>query len=223
MTRNDVDILIRTDVATMPSVKHWLSSNKKNLNPNIQIKLHTSTLDMHNFRFQINDTFNNYDKILYLDTDILIANHNINNLFDEPLLHNIVYVVPESNLFNRHEWAFKQYTENEIQTMTNHNVFPFNNGQFMFRYNPSIKNHFDNVIKLSHSKPYNQFIDQQSMNHYFNTLLISDGTVLSHYTKLFATDTYIPQFKECILHFSGNIHEGDWKLNVMKRFLALQP
>lgn len=218
VSRSDLDILVRTDAATMPHVQTWLTQHIPK-NPHIQFKLHTSTLDMHNYRFQIDDNFDGYDKILYLDTDILIANSHINDLFDETLHHNTVYVVPESKHFNRHEWGFKEYTAPEIFKMINRSVFPFNNGQFLFRYSPSMQSHFQNVIQLSKSKPYNSFIDQQSMNHYFNTRFLTNGKLLPLYTKLFATDTYIPQSKECIMHFSGNIHKGKWKLNVMKRFL----
>lgn len=224
VTRNDVDVYIRTDAETMPLVKGWLKENQKYLpNQNIRFKLHTSTLKMYQYRFEIDDNFDEYDKVLYLDTDILIANSHINDLFDENLNNDTVYVVHESQDFNRHEWSYTPYNNNEITSMMNHNVYPFNNGQFLFKYSDSMKTHFENVIKLTESKPYNPFIDQQSMNHYFNTRFLTNGRVLNKYTKLFATDDYLPRSKECIMHFSGNIHEGEWKLNVMLRFLNNNP
>lgn len=219
VTRNDVDILIRTDSETMPFVRQWLAQYQEYCpNRDIRFKLSTSNLKMYQYRFQIDHNFKEYDKILYLDTDILIANSHINSLFDEQLNYDTAYVVHESRDFNRHEWSYKDYTHSQIMAMTNRDIFPFNNGQFMFRYSPTMKTHFDNVIQLTESKPYNSFIDQQSMNHYFNTQFLTDGNVLKEYTKLFATDQTVPQYKECIMHFSGNIHEGQWKLDIMKSY-----
>lgn len=219
VTRNDVDVLVSTDSETMPFVEEWLAQYKKYCpNQDIRFKLRSSTLKMYQYRFEIDDDFKKYDKVLYLDTDILIANTNINSLFDEQLNHDTVYVVHESSDFNRHEWSYKKYTHSQIMAMISRDVFPFNNGQFLFRYSPSMKQHFQNIIKLTESKPYNSFIDQQSMNHYLNSRFLTDGSVLQQYTRLFTTDQTIPQYKECIMHFSGNIHEGQWKLDIMKSF-----
>lgn len=220
VNRKDVDMLIRTDNTTMPAVEKWLGEYKKICpNQNIRFKVHESAKKMFQYRFEIDDNFKDYDKVLYLDTDILIANSHIDSLFDVQLNHNTVYVVHESSDFNRHEWAYQKYTRAQIQSMMNRNIFPFNNGQFMFRYSPSMKQHFDNVVTLTESKPYNSFIDQQSMNHYFNTRFLTDGNMLKEYTRLFATDQTVPQYTESIMHFSGNIHQGEWKLDIMKRYL----
>ena len=163
--RDDVDVLIRTDMQTSGIVANWLQSWNRN-NRNIIYHLQRSTKPMYMHRFEITSLYANYDKILYLDTDILISNGNINQLFNEPLDTGVVYVVKEGTDFNRHEWSHKHYSEEQMSHLRNNGIYPFNNGQFLFRYTKEMAEHFDNVMFMIESQPHNSFIDQQCMNQY---------------------------------------------------------
>jgi hypothetical protein len=103
-----------------------------------------------------------------------------------------------------------------MQAMTKHKIYPFNNGQFIFRYSEDMAQHFQNIVNLIESLPHHQFIDQQCMNQYFNAKLLSKSGILDKYTQLFAAEH---ESNKSILHFSGNIHDGQWKIDVIRDFI----
>jgi hypothetical protein len=230
LSRDDVDILIVTSPETMILYKNWLYNEWKPRNKNINFLYSITNEPFHLYRFILNDIFKSYNKILYLDTDILIASKSINNLFDENLDKNTLYVIQESKNHNGYEHSFqdKKYTTSQQLELQQRNIYPFNNGQFMFRYSPEMKNHFDNIINIIKSRPYDLFIDQQTMNVYFNNNFLSKPGTIDKYTKLFAKDHILENYKniteskyKCIMHFCGDIHNGEKKEDHMLQFLKL--
>jgi len=230
LTRDDVDILICTSPETMILCKNWLYKEWKPRNKNINFIYSITNEPFHLYRFIINDIFKSYNKILYLDTDILIASKNINNLFDENLENNKLYVIHESTNYNGYEHSFqdKVYTIGQQLELQKRNIYPFNNGQFMFLYSPEMKTHFDNTINIIKSRPDDLFIDQQTMNVYFNNNFLSKSGIIDKYTKLFAKDYIIKNNEnkkesdyKCIMHFCGDIHNGEKKEDHMLDFLKL--
>jgi lipopolysaccharide biosynthesis glycosyltransferase len=224
LTRNDVDILLVTNDETMKLCNNWLYKKWSPSNKNIKVIYSITDKPFYLHRFMINDIFKTYRKILYLDTDILISSPSINNIFDENLQENTLYVVQESLNHNGYEHSFKDklYNTDEQVILKSRNIYPFNNGQFMFTYSSEMKNHFDNVINIIKSRKHDLFIDQQAMNVYFNNLFLTKSGIVDKYTKLFAKDYRIvyPMTK-CIMHFCGDIHDGEKKKEYMLNFLEM--
>lgn len=207
----------------MKLCKNWLKFDWNPSNKNINFIYSISNEPFYLYRFIMTDTFKSYDKILYLDTDILIASNTINDLFDEYMEKDILYVIPElKNDYNDNTVCLKnkQFTISQQIEFRKRNISPFNNGQFMFLYSLEMKTHFDNVINIIKSNEPDIFIDQQAMNHYFNSLFLSKHGTLEKYTQLFAKD-YINTDKKCIMHFCGHIHDGEIKEDFMLNFLKL--
>lgn len=224
LIRNDVDILIVTNPQTMILCKNWLYNEWKPVNKNINFLYSITNEPFHLHRFMINDIFKSYNKILYLDTDILIASKYINNLFDENLHHNTLYVMHESTNYNGYEHSFQEkfYNIEQQLELQKRNIYPFNNGQFLFLYSNEMKTHFDNTINIIKSRKFDLFIDQQTMNVYFNNNYLSKSGIIDKYTKLFAKDYIIPtNSNKCIMHFCGDIHNGEKKEDHMLEFLKL--
>ena len=225
LLRDDVDILIITDSYSLQFITNWLYKEWIPKNKYINFLYLTSDEPYYLYRFIINDNiFKNYHKILYLDTDILITSYSINNLFDEPL-NDKLHVIIEHNNYNNYEHVLQDslYTNQQQLELQHKNIYPFNNGQFIFIYSSDMKNHFNNIINLIKTKKYNLFIDQQAMNTYFNKLFLTESNILDKYTKLFATDYIITNDNKnkCIMHFCGNIHNGIKKQDKMLQFLKL--
>lgn len=224
LIRDDVDILIVTNPQTMILCKNWLYNEWTPVNKNINILYSITNEPFHLHRFMINDIFKSYNKILYLDTDILIASKYINNLFDENLDHNTLYVMHESTNYNGYEHSFQEkfYNIQQQLELQKRNIYPFNNGQFLFLYSNEMKNHFDNTINIIKSRKFDLFIDQQTMNVYFNNNYLSKSGIIDKYTKLFAKDYIISSnSNKCIMHFCGDIHNGEKKEDHMLEFLKL--
>ena len=230
LIRDDVDILIRTNSETMILCKNWLYKEWTPRNKNINFLYSITNEPFHLYRFIIDDLFKSYNKILYLDTDILISSNSINYLFDENIDYNTLYVMHESTKYNGYEHSFqeKKYTIKQQLELQKRNIYPFNNGQFIFRYSQQMKNHFDNIINIIKSRPHDLFIDQQAMNVYFNNNFLSKSGIINKYTQLFAKDYIVQNYKntkeskhKCIMHFCGDIHNGEKKEDHMLQFLKL--
>jgi lipopolysaccharide biosynthesis glycosyltransferase len=82
---------------------------------------------------------NNYDKILYLDTDILI-NNNINNIFDLDTDSNKIYALEEGFIYHDF-WGGQFFDLNNIDK----NTTAFSSGILYFNNNITIKNLFEDI------------------------------------------------------------------------------
>ncbi len=162
-----------------------------------------------------------YNKILYLDSDILVT-VDINKYFENNLENGKLYVYPENFDINSHTLYYFNpfYPENKtnLEVMQSKNIYVFNSGTFLFLNCKEMLQHFNNLIMfiINHSN-LNAFTDQSFINYYFNTNECS--------IPLFSKEDYslgVDQtiFREnCILHFAGQgIGNTERKLDDMKTY-----
>ena len=151
------------------------------LDSNTNILVYTSTpfmnriIQSHLFnnekiKFEINDTYNNidkackarldlfnlhsitnYNKILYLDTDILIK-YNINKIFDV-CKEDILYVLEEGEIDSNTEFWGKILFGNEINNYNDKSAFT--SGIILFNNCEKIKDLFNKIKENIVSRPYN--------------------------------------------------------------------
>jgi lipopolysaccharide biosynthesis glycosyltransferase len=148
---------------------------------------------------------NNYNKILYLDCDVLIANKidNILNL----ILEDKLYALKEGNTNHLH-WG-SQFFEN------NPNISGFTSGVLLFNNSSLIKNLFKNILThieshINNNLPIPECLDQPFIvyhsiinNLYNNELLIN-----------IVINNPVEYNGETILHFPGN--PGDYEDKIVK-------
>ena len=171
----------------------------------------------------------NYDKILYLDSDI-IALKNISILFDTELDPNILYVKAEENATHQtmlHSLGL--YTYEDGQFFTKNNIKPFCCGHFLFKNSFEIKNHFNHVINLvnlikSQNKPY--FYEQSFMNHYFNLNNLTNSEFLHKYIGMHRNESKnileaIDISDPYIIHVCNYCMSSFNKLNFMKHWFNI--
>ena len=110
-----------------------------------------------------------YDKILYLDSDIVISGalDDIFSLVNDP---NKLYVKPEG--VHTDVWwsrADAPYDAETLGRFKEHNIYSFNCGQFAFKNSPEMRQHFDNVVQEMKRvfDPRIHFYEQVFMNNYF--------------------------------------------------------
>ncbi len=148
-----------------------------NLNDNTEILIYTSTqfaqmifnsnLYTSKIKFEINDNYNNidsackarldlfnlqstskYNKILYLDTDILIAK-DINPVFDI-IKEDVLYVTEEGTI--EHEcWGGNSLFGNELNNYTNKSAF--SSGVLLFNNCEKIKKLFESINEDMKNRP----------------------------------------------------------------------
>ena len=179
--------------------------------------------------FEVNDTYNtiatacrarydvfnlssikNYDKILYLDTDILVKD-DINKIFNL-CNEDILYVVQEGCIHHKSNSWGKELFGNEIHNY--HDKSAFNSGVLLFNNCEKIKDLFDNTIKIFDNKfrlndqpylVYNAFKYNLYNNKILNSFSVNNNKNI-HSNKV-------------IHHFCSVPGKHGGKIDVMTKFL----
>ena len=214
--------------------------NFGNLDNNTHILIYTCTDFMNMIKqsnlfskkifFEINDTYTdidkackarldlfylskikNYDKILYLDTDILIKG-DIKNIFDV-CREDILYVLEEGEIDNDADYWGKSLFGNEVNNY--HDKTAFTSGMLLFNNCDKIKNLFDSIIEDIHNR-HHYFHDQPYIVYNAFKYNLYDNKIL----KSFAVnnDNNIHSDK-VIHHFPGGPGVYHHKMVNMNNFL----
>lgn len=220
LNRNDIDILIITQNSFMDTINSKLNNLK--FNGNFIIKsLDDKEINPYALRLHIFDIFPEvqmYNKVLYLDSDTIVVNDKINNLFDEYLdvknLH--VFREPGVNEYNS-MFTIAPVAKDHQEYLFSRNLYPFNSGTFMFCPTEDMKNHFNNVNQIRKSYPVSHY-DQDYLNFYFNIQKLStDNTTLENYIELVDClgSTKRTSKDKAILHFYNHTGFGKFKIKAM--------
>jgi lipopolysaccharide biosynthesis glycosyltransferase len=167
--------------------------------------------------FNLNKDVTVYDKILYLDIDILIQK-DIKPLFDLEL-ENKLYARQSGDIgadFFGH-FLFKEWIQNS-QIYLNLKTPAFCSGVLLFKPCLEIKNLFQETLNhiLSYQnsgKPFGTCVDQPFIN--FNTI-IRNLHEIDSLTEFVSNNPDINTRKETIFHFAGNSCGFDIKYKRMK-------
>ncbi len=139
---------------------------------------------------------NKYNKILYLDADIL-AVRDVYHIFSKSYEHEKLYVKVNSQLANMssHKGVYhglQTLSDEQFSRIQQNNQLPFNAGQFLFLNSNKMKSHFDNLNWLMSEWPGEYFFEQSFMNHYFCLYNLTDSISLGNKIKLISTvDSYL--------------------------------
>lgn len=167
---------------------------------------------------------NDYDKVLYLDTDILVVK-SIDSYFENINVEGTLYVYTENSNQENHKhlwWSLQNYTEEECAFFRRENILPFNAGTFGFVSTEDMRQHFENVRDMirTHTGPY--FYEQSFLNTYFNRR----NNTLRH---VFTSDNYIFCPHPCnnyenaiLLHFADASQSASRKCERMQTYLNLR-
>jgi len=220
---------IENNIDENTTLLFYTSSEFKNI---IEIFLEKQTLKCFNYYFMINDSINtvlecccaryqifnlpninNYDTILYLDSDILIYNH-LNRVFNL-CKDNKIYVIAENCETPCNYWGDVLF-ENEI-LKKKHGRSGYNSGVMLFKNFKSIKNIFNDIYKHAYnSKLLLPCFDQPYFNYHIVINNVVNDYDLINYVRLISNnDSYIDCNKYSILHFYSNV---DNKLQIMNEF-----
>jgi lipopolysaccharide biosynthesis glycosyltransferase len=222
------DIVIMCDQNYIENIKHLKDTNQNNLNIQIYLTEQNNTPQECSMRklevFNVVPNIMNYSKVLFLDCDIII-NGSLNELFDQQLIENKLYIF-EENFKDPHTseyFSHYDYTPDQLNFFNEHNILGFNTGQFMFVATNSMKEHFETIIQHTRNHKGAFYYEQSFMNVYFNLRPeLRDSTLLKKYVTLYPDHTkYIPTV--VIVHFNGDGSVGgSVKLSKMKHYFELK-
>lgn len=170
------------------------------------------------------ENINDYENILYLDSDILI-NYNLNYLFKKCKKDSKLYSVVEDYSIENHrriQFGFENYSQEDIDFFRNKKIYTFNCGMFLFKNSYLMRKNFNEVRNLINNHQGNFFSDQSFMNYYFNTRnLVDTKKIKKDVDCVFVVEeniNYINDFNQKIYHFLGGTYFGDNKFKIMKDF-----
>jgi lipopolysaccharide biosynthesis glycosyltransferase len=219
---DDIEILIYTSTPFMNHIQNSI--------------YYKQFIQTYNIQFETNDTYNTidkackarldlfylkstskYDKILYLDTDIIIKK-DIHPVFDL-IQDDVIYVLEEGTIDDKREYwgytLFKQDLENGIFNKETHDFSAFSSGIIGFKRCERIQSLFKQ-IKLDMIQRYHPFHDQPFFiynafkNNAYNNKLLKEYAINFSYDV--NTDKIIHHFPS-----GPGIHAP--KLNNMITFL----
>jgi lipopolysaccharide biosynthesis glycosyltransferase len=220
---NDVfDILVLCDKDYVKYIKH-LPIEHIHVTEDNPTNERVSTRKVEIFNF---DKIWQYEKVLYLDCDIVISGSLI-EIMNDVINKNKLYVCNEklgkdydandniSQFFSRQD---RPYTEQDIEFFRNNDIYPFNAGEFAFCTSEEMKYHFNNIVseidKYYGTQYY--FYEQCFMNDYFNRKNLTNN-LLNKYCYLCAVGVYITD-KKTINHFLNCQADYNTKLKYMQEF-----
>ena len=201
-----------------------------NLDDNTNILIYTSTLFMNiikqshlfndeKIKFEINNDYNDidksckarldlfhfssisdYEKVLYLDTDILIK-ADVNVVFDV-IKEDILYVVEEGTINDPLDyWGYSLFGD-EINNYTDKSAF--SSGILLFNNCDKIKNLFQNINNDIINRPYNfGCYDQPYIIYNAFKYNLYDNKILKQYGANALNDDYKDYNDKVIHHFPG--------------------
>lgn len=159
-----------------------------------------------------------YEKLLYIDTDILIKEDpgRIFNLELHDLLYGIESGTIESKNFGGEFFNFNSINRN--LTGINSGTLLFKNSQTIRDLFSRIRNHIENFTKSNLTPPY--CLDQPFINYHAIKDSLYDNKLLNPYVSLYeGNDTVDNYTTSCICHFSFPIGNFGHKFHRMQEFL----
>ena len=168
--------------------------------------------------FELPD-INRYDRVLFLDSDILVHT-NVNAFFHRITTPGNLYVYTETTKQVDHTnlmWGLCSYTPLELAVFEMSAVHVFNAGCFAFVRDDAMKDHFLAIQYMitQHTGPF--FYEQSFMNVYFNRNGKTDRTLFTDANYVFPKgERAYPGY---LIHFAGDPGSGKTKFHRMTSYM----
>lgn len=202
INKNNTDILIITSFEFQPIIEKELSEFNLNffyyrLNLYTIFESAYSRLNIFNY-----ENINKYEKILYLDTDILI-NSDINALFNLEIQNNKLYTLEEGWIGHPY-WGGSSFFD---FSKYDQNISGFTTGILYFHNNDIIKELFKDIQLhindyLSNNRQIPDCLDQPFINYNAITQNKYDNQLIKKYVE---NNPIIVNSEKIIYHFPGHL------------------
>ena len=215
------DLCIIADELTLPVIEKIKEIKQFPTRHYIKVPV-DKTLDTALFRkFDIyqHPNYLEYDRILFLDCDIIVQ-ENIMHLFKAiKAKPNKLYVSQEGSIDSKY-WTVDAYLPQNLERMKRNNVKSFNSGTFLFIPTPAMRDHFVKAKEFGLNYKGQHFVDQSIFNYYFLRLNIAQiSKYLTNKIVMFPDITrFYPD--KMLMHLSGI---GGYKTKAprMKKYFKL--
>lgn len=231
---NFYDLLLITDESTLKMLHTCVYLNEFNWNfyltsaPKDAVEASMMKTKIYSY-----PNISNYNKILFLDVDI-ICKGNIEDVFEEntngklsvvtsPLMNREIALKPIKAAVLSHSLGV--FTEKNKEDILKNNITVFNAGHFYFENTKQMEKHFENLNWLIEVWPGAYFYEQSFMNHYFN---LNNLTLYSSLDKNVAVIMSMSESEgdsgkqhkdhHTLVHFAGATSKGRIKYRFIKNY-----
>jgi len=173
--------------------------------------------------FELFPYFDEYQKILFLDCDI-VFNQDIQKIFTLELKDSKIYSIIHDEYhratINTKYHNLIKFNQEIVDSLNSSGITPFNAGQFLIRASQKMARHFQNINLIRELWQGDFFFEQSFMNTYFNYNFASDTKLLDDFFCLFYIgDNAINSLtlgKSKNIHYAGDPCNGSTKLEFLK-------
>ena len=212
---NNTDILIITSPEFQPLIEKELSVTLpiKYYTLNLHTLFEAGCARLNIFKYEC---INSYDKILYLDTDILI-NSDINILFNIDILHDKIYTLEEGTIGSGAPWWGAEFFDFSI---IDRSTTAFTSGILYFKNSFEIKQLFEDIqshIKthVDNNLPIGPCLDQPFIIYHTISQNKYDNQILKKYVENSPKNV---SFEKIIYHFPGWPGNAELKYDAIASF-----
>lgn len=167
-----------------------------------------------------------FDRVLFLDADVLATRPLDDELLTLPLQAGVLYAAPGSaghGLMDPYH-GLGHRDPLEARALAAKGVRAFNTGVFMFLNTPAMRRHFANVQTLMNLWPHRAFYEQAYMNAYFLAIGAANTSLLSQRVRLcYPSETRPRDLGHTLVHFAGKPGDGAGKIQRMNQFTGSKP
>jgi lipopolysaccharide biosynthesis glycosyltransferase len=196
--------IIETSTIYTGKIKFFINNEKNSIDAACKARL-----DLFDYEF-----INDYEKILYLDTDILVQK-NINFIF-ELIKENKIYAIRDCSIDNDPN----DYVGGQTLFKNEINNYPdksgFNSGVMLFNNCKEIRNLFKIIKNHMNSDKTAKFNDQPYIVYNAKKYNLINNSILNDYVEL---TNKLPKTNKPILHISGGPGIYKNKLKIMLFYL----
>jgi len=164
------------------------------------------------------ENINSYDKILYLDTDIIIKK-DLKKIFDINIDDKLYGI--ESGTINSPSFGNQFFDFGKIDKSLkgiNSGTLLFKNCSIIKELFIKIRNHIDEFTKSCQQIPY--CMDQPFINYHAISLGLYNNSILNEYVSLYEDNEVVTNYETSIVcHFSFPIGNFEHKNERMKKFM----
>lgn len=179
------------------------------------------------------DKIDNYNKVLFLDCDIIVNRdiitdyldklEEIGKTFDANDYKNKLHVCVEHENARYHNetwFGFKNYKTSQLALFHIKKQWVFNCGQFAFFVNDKMKKHFKAVQEMyaRHKGPY--YYEQSFMNTYFNPRFLTISSLTQYVCMPLYNNATIDNVNVYLTHYAGGSQSFEYKLECMKKVVT---
>ncbi len=213
--QNDIDILVYTNPRFkkkieeshfyQPYIHFHISTDKNTIEKSARARLDLFEIPM----------VQNYEKILYLDTDIIIR-HSLQPIFNiiTDISTPLLYVLEEGTIDNpKNFWGYHVFGK-EINNYQDKSAFT--TGILLFPNHSSIQQLFQDVKKHLQINTHKGFYDQGHLVYHAFKNQIYNNKILNNFAINRNNDIHS---KKTILHFCGGVGNYKHKVDAMRAYL----